>query len=240
MRHLLAKDVRLVAPYLWLVVPVHALYSIQAFLSPELYFWMNLSAALAWTVSVTAIEWHLDADHLVGSLPVTRAAIVAARYASAFGGLVIGAALFVLYGHLTMAVATARVAERWPGSPSWASADGVVAFLAVGYVLLVSFLPFFFRWGLPIGAALFSASAAVVLSAGTMLARAASQAVPAAQVPAGIPDALSWSEAVRGWLLALSASRGPWAASLIVLLGAAALGVTSLGLSIRAYEVRDL
>jgi hypothetical protein len=234
MRHLLAKDVRLVAPYLWLIVPVHALYSIQAFLSPELYFWMNLAAALAWTAAVIAIEWHLDADHFVASLPVTRAAIVSARYASAFGGLVVGAALFVLYGHLTMAVATARVAERWQGSPSWASADGVVAFLAVGYVLLVSFLPFFFRWGLPLGGTVFSVSAGAVLSAGTVLARATSQA------PGGTPEAFSPSQAVRGWLLALSALWGPWLACLILLLGAAVLGAAAVRLSIRFYEARDL
>jgi hypothetical protein len=240
MRHLLAKDVRLVAPYLWMVVPVHALYSIQAFLNPELYFWMNLAAALAWTVAVTAIEWHLDADHLVASLPVTRTAIVSARYASAVGGVAVGAALFVLYGHVTMAVATERVAAHWHGSPSWATVDGVVAFVGVGFVAVVAFLPFFFRWGLPAGASLFAASAAVFVSAGTAGARAFSGTTAAGQVLAGITESLSWSEAVRGWLVALSASRGPWVAGLIVLAGAAALGAASVRLSIRFYQRREL
>jgi len=234
MRHLLAKDVRLVAPYLWLVVPVHALYSIQAFLSPELYFWMNLAAALAWTAAVTAIEWHLDADHFVASLPVTRSAIVSARYASALGGLAVGAALFVLYGHVTMALATSRVSERWQESPSWATVDGVVAFVAVGHVLVTAFLPFFFRWGLPLGVAIFSASAALVLSAGTLLARSVSQA------PGGAPEATSLSESIRGWLLARSASWGPWLTGLILLAAAAALGAASLRLSIRFYQRREL
>ncbi len=240
MRHLLAKDVRLVAPYLWMVVPVHALYSIQAFLNPELYFWMNLAAALAWTVAVTAIEWHLDADQFVAGLPVTRAAIVSARYASAIGGLVVGAALFALYGHATAAVATERAAAHWQGAPSWATVDGVAAFVAVGFVAVVAFLPFFFRWGLPIGAALFSASAAVALSVGAVVARALSSTTPAGDVLAGITGSLSWSEAVRGWLLALSGAWGPWVAALMVFAGAAALGGSSLRLSIRFYERREL
>jgi hypothetical protein len=240
MRHLLAKDLRLVAPYLWLIVPVHALYSIQALLNPELYFWMNLAAALAWTISVTAIEWHFDADHLVASLPVTRAAIVSARYASALGGLAVAAVLFVLYGHVTVAVPTGRLAAIWQGSPSWGSIDGVVAFLAVGYVLVVTFLPFFFRWGLPLGATWFSVSAVVVLSAGIALARAAAQAIPAAQPTARSLEAASWSEAIRGWLIALSSSWGPLPASLMLVLGAGALGAVSMRLSIRFYERREL
>jgi hypothetical protein len=240
MQHLLAKDVRLVAPYLWVVVPVHALYSIQAFLNPELYFWMNLAAALAWTVGVTAIEWHLDADHFVASLPVTRAAIVSARYASALGGVAVGAALFVLYGQATMAVATEHVAAHWQGSPSWATVDGVVAFVGVGFVAVVAFLPFFFRWGLPAGASLFVASAVVAVTAGTVVARALLGTAPAGEVLAGITGSLSWSEAVRGWLLALSAAWGPWMAATMVLAGAAVLGTASLRLSIRLYEAREL
>ena len=240
MWHLLAKDVRLVAPYLWIVVPVHALYSIQAFLNPELYFWMSLGAALAWTAAVTAIEWHLDADHFVAGLPVTRAAIVSARYASALGGVAVGAALFVLYGHATMAVAAERVTAHWQGAPSWATVDGVVAFLSIGFVAVAGFLPFFFRWGLPLGAALFVTSAAVAISAGTVVARTLSRTTTAGEMLAGITGSLSWSDAVRGWLLALSGAWGPWIAALMVCAGAAVLGASSLRLSIRFYEAREL
>jgi hypothetical protein len=234
MRHLLAKDVRLLAPYFWLIVPVHALYSIQSFLSPEFYFWMNLAAALAWTIAVTAIDWRIDADHLAASLPVTRADIVTARYVSAASGLAAGAILFVLYGHLTMAVASSRVTARWQGSPSWASADGVAAFLLVGLLVIAVFLPFFFRWGLPLGLSLFSATAVVALAAVAALARAAWRS------PDDAREAQSWSETLRGWLLALSASWGPWVASLIVIAGAAALGALSLRLSTRFYQRREL
>jgi hypothetical protein len=225
-RHLLAKDLRLVAPYLWLIVPVHALYSFQAFLSPEQYFWLSLAASLAWTVSIAAIEWQYETDRLLASLPVTRATLVRSRYVSALAGLTIGAALFVLYGHAAMALATGPVAERWSGSPSWASADGVTAFLAVGFAAVIGFLPFFFRFGLPLGAMLFSTCAA--------------GAVAATAVPVGAATAHSWSETVRGWLLSLVASWGPWQAGLVLITCAAVLGVLSVQLSVRFYERRDL
>jgi hypothetical protein len=239
MRHLLAKDVRLVAPYLWLIVPVHALYSIQAFLSPELYFWMNLGAALAWTGAVASIEWHLDADKFVASLPVTRAAIVTARYASALAGLAVGAVLFVVYGHVTMAAATSRVAERWHGSPAWASGDGISAFLGIGYVAVTLFLPFFFRFSLPLAAGLFAACTAVAGSIVALVAGAAGT-VPAALAPGGLARALSWSAIVRAWLLSLSSSWGSWQAAGVVIAAAAALGAVSVRLSIRFYERREL
>jgi len=240
MRHLLTKDMRLVAPHLWLIVPVHALYSIQALLNPELYFWMNLAAALAWTGAITAIEWHFDADHLVGSLPVSRAQIVAARYASALGGLLVGAALFVLYGHVTIALPAGRVADLWRGSPCWGSVDGVVAFLAVGYAVIVGFLPFFFRWGLPLGASFFAVAGVVALTAGTFVARVASRAAPAAQALTGPAAIQSWSDTVRGWILAASAAWGPWVAGAMLVVGAGVFGAASLGLSIRLYQRREL
>ena len=185
------------------------------------------------------IEWHLDADRFVASLPVTRAAIVTARYASALGGLAAGATLFVVYGHVTMAVATSRVAERWQGSPAWASGDGVAAFLGVGYVAVVLFLPFFFRFSLPLAAGLFAACTAVAGSIVALLARA-SGAGPAALAQGHAAPALSWSDAVRSWLLSLSSSWGPWQAAVIVLAAAAALGAVSVRSSIRFYERREL
>jgi hypothetical protein len=236
MRHLLAKDLRLVAPYLWLIVPVHALYCLQSLLNPELYFWTNLSAAIAWTAVVTGIEWHVGADHFISSLPVSRESIVLARYVSALGGLALGAALFVLYGHVTFAIPAGRVTALWQGSPSWGTVDGVAAFLAIGCVVAMSFLPFFFRWGLPLGGTLFSAAAAVALAAGTAVARIAHDGRP----PAARPMVISWSETVRSWLLALSASWGPWMAASIVVAGAAVLGAASLRLSIRFYRRRAL
>ena len=231
MRHLLAKDVRLVVPYLWLIVPAHVLWCAQAFLAPEAYFWMTLAAAITWTASIVMIEWQLETDRFVASLPVTRAAIVKARYGSALGGLALGAVLFVVYGHGIAAVATERVLARWHGSPSWASADGVTALLLVGYVLIVAFLPFYFRFGLPYGASWFAASAAVAIVVATGSARLANPMWTAGRPPSGI---------VRGWVAALAASWGIPLTGLALLAGAAGIGAASVWLSARFYQEREL
>lgn len=225
MRHLIAKDVRLVAPYVWLIVPGHVLWCAQAFLVPELYFWLSLAAALAWTVTVLLIEWHLEADRLVASLPVTRAAIVRARYASAFGALALSALLYVVYGHALMAVAGERLAGRWHGAASWSSVDGLAAFVAIGYVLIAGFLPFHFRFGLPFGASLFAVVAALVAAVAT--------AAGAGGAVTGVPP----SEAARQYLSPLLLS---WERGLAALAAAAAVGALSLWLSIRFHERRDL
>jgi hypothetical protein len=239
MRQLLAKDVRLVAPYAWLVVPVHVLWCAQAFLVPDLYFWMSLAAVWGWTAIVAMLEWRVDADRLLCSLPVTRATIVRARYLSALAALAIGATLYLAYGHALTAVASARIIERWHGTPGWASAGGVAAFLIVGFVVTVGFLPFYFRFGLPLGAASFAVVAAVGLSGTLGLARLAHGS---GESTAGAASAarLSTAEAIRGWLSSASAAWGI-VPLVLALAGAAILAtVVSARLSIRFYETRDL
>lgn len=237
MRHLLAKDLRLVAPYLWLILPAHALWCAQAFLTPELYTWMSLAAALAWTVAIATIEWHCEADRLVASLPVTRAAIVAARYVSALGGLAVGAALYQLYGYALLAVASDALIRRWHGAVGWAPADSLPIFLSVGYVLIVGFLPFLFRFGFTRGATLFSALAVVVASAATVLSGAAGSMGPdsGATGGGGLP-----SQVIGGWLSSLGAAWGRVPAALALVAGSAALGAWSMWLSVRFYKGRDL
>jgi hypothetical protein len=238
MRRLLAKDVRLVTRWLWLIVPAHVLWCAQAFLVPELYFWLSLAASLAWTVAVLAIEWHFGTDRFVASLPVTRATTVRARYTSALGAVLLGAALFVLYGHLLMAMATESVVARWDAAAVWRSPDGVAAFAIVGFALVIVFLPFYFRFGLPLGGSLFTTFAGLAGLAGMAFARPAGRgaSLAAGGAARGAPP----SEVVRGWLSELAAWSGAGPAALVVLAAAALLGATSLWLSIRFYEGRDL
>jgi hypothetical protein len=238
MRHLLAKDIRLVAPWLWLIVPAHVLWCAQAFLEPELYFWLSLAASLTWTVAVLMIEWHFSTDRFVASLPVTRGVTVRARYASALGAVLFGAALFVLYGYVLMAVATERVAARWDAAAAWRSPDGVAAFAIVGFALVIVFLPFHFRFGLPLGGGLFTTFAVLAGLAGMAFGRPAGRAGSLAAVAAapGTPP----SELVRRWLSGLAAWSGAGPAVLMVLAAGALLGAGSLWLSIRFYEARDL
>jgi len=240
MPHLLMKDVRLVAPFLWLIVPAHMLMGAQSFLLPEFDFWWNLAAALTWTVAVVSIEWHFDADRLLASLPVTRPTVVRARYASALAGVALGAVLYVAYGHGVMAIAGERLIGRWHGVPAWASADGVCAFLAVGYVLVIGFMPFYFRFGLPFGATLFVVSAGITVSAATGLARVGDSTARLVRAQGGAAMGLQPSEIIRGWFSSLAASWGEGPAALALFVGAAMLGFLSVWLSARFFRRREL
>jgi len=240
MRHLLAKDLRMVAPYAWLIVPGHVLWCAQAFLVPELYFWFGLGAALAWTVALAGIEWQLEADRLLGSLPVTRATIVVGRYVSALGALVLGAALYVLYGFLISAVAAERLAGRWHGTPAWASAAGVAAFFLTGLVLVVTYLPFLFRFGFALGGGLYLAASTTAGLAGVAVTRLI-QGAGAGATPAATQAAIqSPSEVIRGWISSLAAAWGTLPATLALFAGVALLAAVSVRLSIRFHEGRDL
>jgi hypothetical protein len=216
MRHLLAKDVRLVAPYLWLIVPAHVLWCLQASLSLYFYFWMSLIAALGWTAAIVMIEWRAEADRVVASLPVTRATIVRARYASALSGLALGAALYFLYAYVVVAVASEGTPRRTVAAEG-ASLEGVLAFVAVGYMLIITFLPFYFRFNLPLGALLFMVSAGLMVSVAMALGGFAG---------------FSWSLS--------EASSIAWPAWLAAVAIVIALGVFSVWLSVRFYESREL
>jgi hypothetical protein len=216
MRHLLAKDVRLVAPYLWLIVPAHVLWCLQASLSPYFYFWMSLIAALGWTAAIVMIDWRTEADRVVASLPVTRATIVHARYVSALGGLALGAALYLLYAYAVVTIAPEGTLRRTVAAEG-ASFKGVLAFVAIGYVLIIAFLPFYFRFNLPLGALLFTVSAGLMVSVAMAL---------------GGFGGFSWSLS--------SASSIGWPAWLAAVVVVVALGVFSVWLSVRFYESREL
>ena len=237
MRRLLAKDLRLVAPFWWLIAPLHALWCVQAFLVPELYFWLSLAAALAWTAVIAVLDWQFEGDRLLGSLPPVRAQVVRARYVSAGAGLVAGAVLFVAYGGVALSIGGDRLLARWGGAATFSSPDTVAAFLLVGGAALIVFLPFNFRFGLPLGAGLF---APTVLVGGSVAAAALSRLAGHPPEPAAAQAGLSASETVRWWLSSLAASWGPGAAAGVLLAGAILLGAGSLWLSTRFYERREL
>jgi len=238
MTRLLVKDLRLVAPYAWVAIPAHVLWCAQAFLSPGLYFWFSLGAALAWTPVVLAIEWQLDADRFVASLPVTRAAVVHARYASALGSVIAGAVLYVLYGHALMAVAPERLAHDWSGVPQWWSGGSVLAFATVGYVLVTAFLPFHFRFRFPMGAGLFAVSAIAAGSIAVALVKAT--AATGARGPTPGPGRGGAGEMLAASFASLATgATAPWGL-LALLAGAGVLGYVSIRLSVRFYARQEL
>ena len=167
------------------------------------------------------IEWHAEADRLVAQPAGDarghrgRSLRQRARRRRPWCG-----ALLPLRSRGDGRRASEGVLRRWPVDPAWASVGGVLTFAAVGYALVIGFLPFFFRFGLPLGTTLFSVSAGAVVFAAIGIARLAGA---------------SWQLADTVW--------GAWPAPLgVVAIAAvlAAFGVLSVRLSVRFYEDRDL
>ena len=219
MKALILKDLRVLRPYWWIIVPAHALFSANGIISPEVFFAMSVVLALALTMALLIIEWQQDADRFVSSLPVSRSQVVHARYAWALGVALCGTVLFALYGRVLLAFATPRLHERWPGTPGWESVEDLLGFFLVVWLVSVAYLPFYFRSGLGKGTWLFVACAAPAIVGGAVLSR--------------------WLS--PSWTLTAAAEVTGTAVTVVgALVVAAVLGFLSLRLSLRFYDRRDL
>ena len=219
MRALALKDLRVLRPWWWLIVPGHMLFGANGIVSPQSFFAMNVTLAWAFTVILLLIEWTQDADRFLGSLPVSREDVVRARYAQVLGAAFGATILYVLYGRVLFVFATERLLERWPGTPGWESVDGLLTFFLTVWLVSVAFLPFHFRWGLGKGSWLFLVCMAAMVVGATALVRWIS---------------LSWT------LTAVSEVAGTAVTLIVALALGAVLGWLSLRVSIRFYDRRDL
>jgi hypothetical protein len=233
MLNLFLKDVKAGAIFLWAAVPLNVVAALQVSRSGGAFFWANVTCAALILVAVSMLEWKNDAEPFVHSLPVTRAMVVRARYATA-------AAIGVLSLLVAATVGTARglglSAQRAPW-PRWVSGDMALAFLLAFAVIAAIYLPCHFRWGFGKG----NVAAALVLAAGIVVSsifgpavffvpaavagRAARGGVPPGQIPQGVA--------------VLVERVGLAAGGIIVLALAAALWWVSSCLAVRAYERRE-
>jgi hypothetical protein len=227
---LVLKDLRLLRPYWWLIVPGYLLFSANGMVHPEVYFWMNVALASAYTLILIIVEWSQDADRFVGSLPVSRERVVQTRYAGALGAAVLGTVLYVVYGHVLLGLGGERLHRRWAETPGWESPEGVLAFFLMTVLLSAAYLPFYFRSGLAKGTLLFVASLLPPVAGLTLLARRL-----AVDGRAGPP-----SELLQRALAAVSEAAHPASTIAAALLVAVVLGWLSLRLSTRYYDERDL
>jgi hypothetical protein len=231
---LLAKDLRLLRPWAWLIVPGHAAFAVNGVFSPELLFWVNAVLAVAVTVVLLTIEWGFDAERFVASLPVSRAEVVRARYASVLAVALVATPLYGIYGHALTATAIGRdrLPRIWSGhTPGWESWEGCLAFFLVVTLASFTFLPFHFRLGLGRGCAAFAALALAVALPGGLAARPLGGGDGSGTLP---------GEALRAGLSRLSAAWDPWLTVAVALAATAAVGALSCRLSIRFYDQRDL
>jgi hypothetical protein len=228
---LLAKDLRLLRPWAWLIVPGHAVFAVNGVLSPEAFFWTNAALAVALTVVLLTIEWRFDAERFVASLPVSRADVVKARYAGALGVALVAMPLYGLYGHALTAIGRDRLLRIWSGhAPGWESWEGFLAFFLVVSLVSFAFLPLHFRLGLGRASAVFAASVlALALLAGVV-----------SRLVGGEGSGALPGEALRAGLGRLSLAWGPWVTIAAALVATAAAGTLSCLFSVRSYERRDL
>lgn len=147
MKALIRKDLRLLAPYWWLILPGHVLFSANGVISPEFLFWIGVALAASFTVGLATIDWRFDADRFVAALPVDRVTQVRARYVGAISAGILGTVLYVIYGSLVVAVFPARLG--WAdGAGAWNSAEGIAVFFLVTAALILVLLPFLYWLGL--------------------------------------------------------------------------------------------
>jgi hypothetical protein len=228
---LLAKDLRLLRPWAWLIVPGHAVFAMNGAFSPEAFFWTNAALAAAVTVVLLTIEWRFEAERFVASLPVSRAEVVKARYASALAVALVATPLYGAYGHALNAIGRDRLLHIWSGhAPGWESWEGWLAFFLVVSLVSFAFLPFHFRLGLGRGSAVFAASSLTL----ALLASVASRSV-GGEGPGALPG-----EALRAGLSRLALAWGTGVTIAAALAATAAAGTLTCLLSVRSYERRDL
>lgn len=219
MRALVLKDLRVLRPWWWLIVPAHLLFGANGIVAPQLFLATNVALACTYIVLLLIVDWTQEADRYVASLPVSRRDMVRARYVGALGAALGGTVLYALYGRVLMAFATERLLARWPGTPGWESVEGLLTFFMAVWLVSVAYLPFYFRSGLGKGSWLFVAILAPVIGGGTVLVRWLSLPGP--------PDGVSGVLGTAGTVV-------------VALALAATLGWLSLRLSVRFFDRRDL
>ena len=236
MTRLLLKDLKVGALFLWLIGLIYLLMVVQfvVFGHDAPLFLASVALAMSLVASVLVVEWRVDGDRFVCSLPVSRSTVVRGRCLSM---LAAGAVSFAVWASGGL-VGDALVGHAGSGTPLWATFEGVVGFCLVIVGLATLFMPCYFRFGIGKGSAVFAfllvplASAEAAASI-LVLGEAGGSRGPRAAVVA-VPGSL-----VRHVIAQAHQTLGAAAAlALFSLVGAGVLWA-SVALSIRFYEKRE-
>ncbi len=228
---LLRKDLRVfdtrdAAVFLALYVLVGA----QVARWDEAFFWVGVGLAGGLVAIVPIVEWLLEADRLLGSLPVRRSTIVIARYVSAAVACAVAAGFWMAGGRLLVPL----LSPARTGPAMWESLDGVLTFFVVTTGLVAIFLPLYFRLALGRASMAFGAVYLALCVGSSAIARAAGAAT-APRLALAPPSSL-----VRLGVDALVARLGAPAATALIVAGLAALLSFSGWLAVKGFERRDL
>lgn len=220
MMPLLRKEIRVASWYALAVLAAFLLTGAQVVPYDAGFLWMGIGLAVGLTLLVPTIEWRLDTDRLIASLPVDRADVVRARYIVAIVAVPLALVVWTLWGRLWLPLLDPERNEP----ARWATFEGGLTFVLLAGLNLAALLPLHFALGLGRGATAFAAGwlgVGLVVTAATGAAR----------------DPVGAMAGAVGWLRGTVGS--PWA--VVVMLGG--LGVVlalSAWVGTRAYARRDL
>ena len=110
----------------------------NAFASP--YITASVGAAIFWMLSVCSYEGFYKMERLFASLPIRRAEMVYARYASSMLAVVNAVALSAIFGALL------KILNIRPDAQTMSLADATMAFIASSF-LIFGYLPVYFKLG---------------------------------------------------------------------------------------------
>jgi hypothetical protein len=235
---LLRKDLAVFIPRdRWLFSLIFLLATVQTFLHDEAFFWLCVALAGALVAVVPVIEWRLETDRLLGSLPVSPPAIVKARYISAALTGLFAALAWTVTGRLLAPVLAPD--RAMPGM--WTTLEGVLTFLLVVGVLVALFLPLHFRFGLGRGAGFFSIACVALLALASLLPGSGAPVGPQAGAVTDLRAIIAPpSQPVRSAVAQVLESLGPVGAIGTLVGGVTAIWLLSIGVSVHWFQRRDL
>lgn len=210
MLSLIGKDLRAGAPYIALTVVALGLLLIGALLAGKVFLVLSCAIAAALVALAPVLDWSLDADTFVHSLPASRSDVVRARYATSLllsGGWLAVAALIALFF-------ASRVADRGGAWPAWVALETALTAVVYVSVFVSLFLASVFRFGVGPGGLISVMAFAILAPLGIRTVR---------------PEGLA----------ALMASVGTAPVCAGVILAMAAIIWLSMTVSRRSYERRE-
>lgn len=241
MHRLLRKDVAVFRPRdRALVALVWVLGALQTVRYDPAYLWFGVMLAGALAVMVPVVEWRLDAERMVGSLPVPRSTVVSARYVSAVLACAVAWIAWAVTGHLLAPL----LLQGRAGPAVWATLEGALTFAVLCGVLLASFLPLYFRLGLgravlafaALGVGLYLIAAVVAGAAGFHPGPAGADSGSVGMV--GVFPAPG--TALRLGIGRLLARTGSAGGLVVVVVGVSLLLAASARASVRLFSTREL
>ena len=210
MLSLIGKDLRAGAPYIALKIVVLGLLLIGAVLAGKVFLVLSCVIAGALVALAPALDWSLDADTFVHSLPASRSDVVRARYATS---VLLSAGWLALAALIALGFAS-RVADGGGVWPAWVALETALTAVVYVSVFIALFLASVFRFGTGPGGLIAIMAFAVLAPLGIRVVR---------------PEALA----------ELMASVGAVVACAGVVMAMAAVIWVSMRASMRCYERRE-